>query len=89
MRQASRRRKGNAAHGGRAEHSNIAAYVMGELRRGAMRELRGGTARGPQNGLNSRSTRNPLDVRSPDDLPRIKVVGAVMRGKAFPVAAGR
>jgi predicted amidohydrolase YtcJ len=33
--------------------------------------------------------RNPLDVRSPDDLRRIKVLGTVMGGKAFPVAAGR
>jgi predicted amidohydrolase YtcJ len=33
--------------------------------------------------------KNPLDVRSPDDLRRIKVLGTVMGGKAFPVAAGR
>jgi predicted amidohydrolase YtcJ len=33
--------------------------------------------------------RNPLDVASPDELRDIKVLGTVMGGKAFPVAAGR
>jgi predicted amidohydrolase YtcJ len=33
--------------------------------------------------------RNPLEVASPDELRSIKVLGTVMGGKAFPVAAGR
>ena len=33
--------------------------------------------------------RNPLDVRNPDDLRTIKVLGTVMGGKAFPASAGR
>ncbi len=33
--------------------------------------------------------RNPLEVGSPDELRDIKVLGTVMGGKAFPVAAGR
>jgi predicted amidohydrolase YtcJ len=33
--------------------------------------------------------RNPLEVASPDELTQIKVLGTVMGGKAFPVAAGR
>ena len=33
--------------------------------------------------------RNPLDVRNPDELRNIKVLGTVMGGKAFPAGAGR
>jgi predicted amidohydrolase YtcJ len=33
--------------------------------------------------------RNPLEVASPDELRSIRVLGTVMGGKAFPVAAGR
>ena len=33
--------------------------------------------------------RNPLDVRNPDDLRTIKVLGTVMGGKAFPAGVSR
>jgi predicted amidohydrolase YtcJ len=33
--------------------------------------------------------RNPLEVQSPDELTKIKVLGTVMGGKAFPVTAGQ
>ena len=33
--------------------------------------------------------RNPFDVRNPDELRTIKVLGTVMGGKAFPASAGR